>query len=161
MYANRVRVHPLTRVVRVRRGAVTNGAGQHPKGNKDRLDCLERTLSSSTVYDCHSSSKPWCRPCALTNSPTLICRKGIGDSSTRSWAWVDFPVPGVPVMMITGERLVIISKSKDECMWLRNEHDLVQRQAIICPFDENFHLWPGMAPIARCTCSTLCLTSRR
>lgn len=34
-----------------------------------------------------------------------MCRKGIGDSSDRRWAWVDFPVPGVPVIIITGDCL--------------------------------------------------------
>jgi len=37
--------------------------------------------------------------------PTLISCKGVWDSWTRSWAWVDFPVPGVPVTTTMGERL--------------------------------------------------------
>ena len=37
----------------------------------------------------------------------MMCRNGKGDSWTSSSAWVDFPVPGVPVMTMTGKVFVV------------------------------------------------------
>lgn len=36
-----------------------------------------------------------------------MCFNGTGDSWTRSSAWVVLPVPGVPVMMMTGAGLEV------------------------------------------------------
>src|SRR5437588_9307588 len=44
------------------------------------------TLSSSTTYDCHASSKPSWRLRCFTSSPTFICFKGTGDSSSSRLA---------------------------------------------------------------------------
>ena len=136
-YANRGRPHPPIRAVRVGPESMNHPTKTNtfPSNHQDEKVCdskkkkkknetgsrpndLERTLSSSTVKDCHSSSNPSCSPCVLTNSPTLTCCKGIGDSWTRSWAWVDFPVPGVPVMTMTGERLTISRKSESSSLAL-------------------------------------------
>jgi hypothetical protein len=46
----------------------------------------------------------------LTHSLTLIFFRGIGDSFTRNCACVVFPVPGVPVMMMTGPFVIASSK---------------------------------------------------
>lgn len=63
----------------------------------------------------------------------LMCLKDTGDSSARSWAVVDFPVPGVPVMTMTGA--VLVDESETIVNWTVNSDKKIS--AVLRPGMEN------------------------